>query len=116
MNKVIVYQKPTCTTCKKLNVELERRGMRFENVDYFLTPIPEKKILELIQKSGQTPETFLRKKEPKFKELQLDQKKWDAHTVAALLARHPELIERPIVECGAKAIVARPVEKVREIL
>ena len=67
MNRIIIYQKPTCTTCRALKNELEERGIKFDAVDYFLTPLPEKKIFELIQKSGQSPETFLRKKEIKFK-------------------------------------------------
>ena len=116
MEKLTIYQKPTCTTCRKLKSELEHRGVRFESVDYFLTPIPEKKILELIQKSGEAPKIFLRKKEPMYRELKLDQKILDAERVAALLAKYPELMERPIVERGAKAVLARPVEKVRELL
>ena len=115
MEKLTIYQKPTCTTCRKLKNELEERGVRFENVDYFLTPLPEKKILELIRKSGDAPEIFLRKKEPKYKELNLDKKTLDAATVAALLVKHPELMERPIAERGAKAVVARPIERVREL-
>ncbi len=39
----------------------------------------------------------------------------DVDVIKAMVA-DPNLIQRPIVEVGDKAIVARPIEKAREIL
>ncbi len=116
MEKLIVYQKPTCTSCRSLKIELEKCGVDFASVDYFLDPLSENKILELIKKSKQSPEVFIRKKEPLYKTLGLKQEKLDAKRVAELLANYPDLIERPIVEWGARVIVARPIEKIHELL
>jgi arsenate reductase len=59
---------------------------------------------------------ILRTKEPIYKELQLAQKNLSDDELIDLMVKHPDLIQRPILEQGAKAILARPAERVKEIL
>ena len=59
---------------------------------------------------------ILRTKEPIYKELKLAQKKYSEDKLIGLMEKHPELIERPIVERGSRAILARPAERILEIL
>ena len=54
--------------------------------------------------------------EPIYKELKLVQKKYSEDELIDLMEKHPELIERPIVERGSRAILARPAERILEIL
>ena len=116
MSKITVYQKPTCTTCRQVYQALKEKGIDFEAVNYYLEPIPKKKLRELLAKMGLGAAELLRKKEPIYKELKLDEKKLSEEELIDLMARHPDLIERPIVEKGAKAILARPAERLKEIL
>ncbi|MDP3920567.1 MAG: ArsC/Spx/MgsR family protein [Candidatus Omnitrophota bacterium] len=116
MSKIVVYQKPTCTTCRQVHAALTDKGVDFEAVNYYTDPIPKKKIKELLKKMGIPAVELLRKKESIYKELKLGEKKFSENELVDLMAEHPDLIERPIVEKGAKAILARPADRLREIL
>src|SRR3954453_12882904 len=48
MPELTVYEKPTCTTCRKLAALLEERDIDFERVNYHVDPLPEAKIRELL--------------------------------------------------------------------
>ena len=113
---VTVYQKPTCTTCRQVHTALRDAGVDFDAVDYYTDPIPRAKLEELIRKMGITPRQLLRTKEAAYRALGLaDASVTDAQIVDAMIA-NPDLIQRPIVEKGSRAILARPAERLREIL
>lgn len=114
--KIVVYQKPTCTTCRKVHALLKESGVDFELVDYYLDPIPRKKLVELLRKMDMKPRELLRTKEAIYKELKLGTRDLSDAELVDLMVRHPDLIQRPIVEKGAKAILARPPERLKEIL
>ena len=114
--KITVYQKPTCTTCREVYAALKDSGVDFEAVNYYLEPIPRTKLKELLRKMGISAEELLRKKEPIYKELKLDLKRLSEEEIVDLMTKHPDLIQRPIVEKGAKAILARPTERLKQIL
>ncbi len=116
MAKITVYQKPTCTTCREVTNALKDQGVDFEAVNYYVDPIPKTKLKELLRKMGIAAADLLRKKEPVYKELKLDSKKLSEDEILNLMVKHPDLIQRPIVEKGTKAILARPAERIREIL
>lgn len=114
--KIVVYQKQTCTTCRQVHAALKDSGVDFESVDYYLDPIPKAKLKELLRKMGMKARDLLRIKEPIYKELGLDDKELSEAAVLDLMVKHPDLIQRPIVEKGARAILARPAERLKEIL
>ena len=47
-----VYEKPTCTTCRKMVKLLKERGVEFDRLNYFVDPLPRKKLVALIKKTG----------------------------------------------------------------
>jgi arsenate reductase len=112
VEKITVYEKPTCSTCRRLFALLTERGIDFERVDYILDPLGDEKLRSLLSKAGLRPRDVVRMKEPGARELPLDD---DEATLQALV-RQPALLQRPIVERGARAVLARPPEKVLEIL
>mgnify|MGYP001618192110 FL=1 len=114
--KLTIYQKPTCTTCRQTMAILKEAGVDFEAINYYIDPIPKKKLKELLSKMKLSPQELLRTKEPIYKELKPAEKKLSDDELIDLLVKHPDLIQRPIVEKGSKAILARPAEKIREIL
>lgn len=113
---ITVYQKPTCTTCRKLFVILTEAGVDFEKVDYFVEPLSKAQLQRLLKKAGLRPRDVLRTKAPQFKELGLDDPKVGDARLVELMVAHPDLLQRPIVERGDRAVLARPPERVREIL
>jgi arsenate reductase len=116
MAELTVYEKPTCTTCRRLAQLLEERGIDFERVNYHVEPLPEPKIRELLAKAGIAPREALRTKEPAYRELGLDARDVPDDELIALMAEHPQLLQRPVVERGERAVLARPPERVLEIL
>ena len=116
MPDLTVYEKPTCTTCRKLAALLQERGIDFERVNYHLDPLPEEKIRELLRKAGVGPREVLRTKEPVYAELGLDRREASDDELIALMVEHPQLLQRPVVERGDRAVLARPPERVLEIL
>jgi arsenate reductase len=45
--KLVIYQKPACTTCRQVHAALIERGVDFEAVDYYVDSIPKKRLLDL---------------------------------------------------------------------
>lgn len=116
MSKITIYQKPTCTTCKQVYTTLKESGVDFDSVNYYLDPLSKSKIKELLKKMGIPAAELLRKKEDLYKTLKLADKNLSEDELVELMAKHPDLIQRPIVEKGSKAILARPAERIKEIL
>ncbi len=83
MAKITVYQKPTCTTCRQVYAALKESGVDFNAVDYYLEPIPKTKLRELLKKMGITASELIRKKEPIYKELKLDEKSSSLYALQA---------------------------------
>lgn len=114
--KITIYQKPTCTTCRQVYNALKESGVDFDSVNYYLEPISREKLKELLKKMGITPSELLRKKEEIYKKLKLGEKDLSEDAIVDLMVEHPDLIQRPIVEKGSKAVLARPAERLKEIL
>jgi arsenate reductase (glutaredoxin) len=115
MADLIVYEKPTCTTCRQLSALLAERGIEPERVDYHVTGLTEAEIRDLLAKAGAAPRDVLRTREPAHAEHVAGRDLSDDELIA-VMARHPELVQRPIVVRGDRAVLARPVERVLELL
>src|SRR5579883_728185 len=95
--KLTVYQKPTCTKCRTTLRILKERGAEFEAINYFETPLTEADLRALLKKLGMTARDILRKDEPLAKELGIAKKDTPDKELIALMTKHPDLIQRPIV-------------------
>ena len=113
---IVIYQKPTCTTCRQVHALLKDSGVDFNAVDYYVDPIPKPRLLELLKKMQIAPRQLLRTKETIYKTLKLGDRDLSDDEIVDLMVKHPDLIQRPIVENGARAILARPAERLKEIL
>ena len=114
--KITVYQKPTCTTCRQVHAALVESGVDFDAVNYYVDPIPKKKLLDLLRKMHMTPRELLRTKEPVYKTLRLAERELADDEIVDLMVKNPDLIQRPIVEKGGRAVLARPAERLKEII
>lgn len=116
MNKITIYQKPTCSTCKEVYQILKDANVDFESVDYYTAPISKTKLRELVQKLGAGLKDLIRTKEQVYQDLRLAEKNLTEEQLLDLIAIYPDLLQRPIVEQGEKAILAKPARKVKEFL
>jgi len=114
--ELTVYEKRTCTTCRNLAVMLEERGVDFDRVDYHVEPLSEGEIRELVRKTGRPARELFRAREPVYGELGLADREVDDDGAIALMAEHPQLMQRPVVVRGDRAVLGRPVERVLELL
>jgi arsenate reductase len=112
MADLIVYEKRTCTTCRNLAGLLEERGIGFDRVDFHVEPLTAGEIAELVRKTGQPARALFRAREPVYSELGLGDREVDDDEAIALMAEHTELMQRPVVVRGDRAVLARPVERV----
>lgn len=116
MATIVVYQKPTCSTCRQVYNALKESGVDFSAVNYYVDPIPKATLLNLLAKMGISARELLRTKEPIYRELGLASRQLDDEAIVELMVAHPDLIQRPIVEKGERAILARPADRLKEIL
>ena len=72
--RIVIYQKPTCTTCRQVHESLKTSGVDFEAVNYYLDPIPKTKLRELVKKMGIKPRELLRASEAVYRDLGLGKK------------------------------------------
>lgn len=84
-------------------------------MNYFNEPLTEKKLRGLLKKAGLTPFDVLRKGEAAFKELGITPETPEDDIIRYIIA-NPSLLQRPIVEVGDRAVLARPVEKALDII
>ena len=91
-------------------------GVDFDAVDYYVDPIPKSRLKELLRKMGIPARGLLRTNEEQYKKLDLARRELSDDEIVDLMVKYPDLIQRPIVEKGARAILARPAERLREIL
>ena len=112
---ITVYEKPTCTTCRRLNKLLIENGIDWTKVNYFIEPFTEDKLTDLLKKTGLRPYDVLRRTEPGVKQRQITAETPDGDVIAAMVV-DPSIIQRPIVEVGTRAVLARPIEKALELI
>jgi arsenate reductase (glutaredoxin) len=116
MKKLTVYQKPTCSKCRETLSLLRNHGAEFEAINYYETPLAEKDLAQLLTKLGLTARDILRKDEPIARELGLAKKEMTDTELIALMVKHPDLMQRPIVVGGDMAVLGRPAENVEKLL
>ena len=90
--------------------------MDFAKVNYYLEPIGEAKLRELLVKMGIAPRELLRTGEAVYRELDLGRRELTDDELIRLMVEHPDLIQRPIVERGDRAVLGRPTERIKELL
>jgi len=112
--KATIYHNPNCSTSRKALARLRDVGADVTVIEYLKTPPTQGELARLYQQAGLTPREGLRMKETRAKELVAEGASDDA--ILAAMAAEPVLIERPIVVTEKGVRLARPLEKLEEIL
>ncbi|MER9138659.1 arsenate reductase (glutaredoxin) [Mesorhizobium sp. M0830] len=113
---VTIYHNPACGTSRNTLAIIRQSGEEPEVIDYLKTPPSRERLVELIAAMGMTPRDLLREKDTPYAELGLADPKWTDEQILDLMLEHPILINRPIVVSPLGVVLARPSEKVLDIL
>ena len=116
MDDQLVYHNPSCSKSRGALEILRERGVDADVVEYLKAP-PDRAALERILDAIPDEPVALVRNDQRFKDLGLDRADYESRdAVIALLLEHPELMERPVVFRGDRALICRPSEKVLELL
>ncbi|SDA96186.1 arsenate reductase (glutaredoxin) [Mesorhizobium qingshengii] len=113
---VTIYHNPACGTSRNTLAIIRQSGEEPEVIEYLKTPPSRQKLVELIAAMGMTPRELLREKGTPYAELGLADPKWSDDDLLDFMLAHPILINRPIVVSPLGVVLARPSEKVLDIL
>lgn len=112
---ITIYHNARCSKSREGVCFLEESNEEFEIINYLEKSPKKRELKSLLKKLKFSPIELIRKKEPiwiaNFKGLDLS----DEEVIEAMI-KYPILIERPIIVNGNKAVIARPTEKINEIL
>ena len=110
-----IYVNPLCSKCRTALSLLEERGVQADTILYLDEPPTVAGLRALMQLLAiDDPRLMMRTAEPVHAELELDQVAGD--DLLEAITRHPILLERPIFVVGDRAVIARPPERLLELL
>jgi arsenate reductase len=114
-NSITIYHNGECSKCRGALEIMQERGIPHNIRWYLAEPLTKDELSALLQKLAINPSQLVRKSEPLYRE-QYEGKDISEAEWLDILADNPILIERPIVEKGPVAIVARPPERIFELI
>lgn len=106
---------PRCSKSRAAKALLEERGVAFVERRYLDAPLSRTELATLHERLRRSPREWLRRGEASYAASGLDESASDDAILDAMAA-HPELIERPILIAGDRAVVGRPPETLLELL
>ena len=116
MAQITIYHKPTCSTCRQAVQLLKDSGKPFTAVNYYEEPFTKARLKALLKKAGLTPKQVLRTKEDVYKQLKLSERTLSDDELIDLMVKHPDLIQRPLIDAGETALLARPADNLKQLL
>jgi arsenate reductase len=116
MAEWIIYYNPKCGSCRNALEILKEAKIKPKVVEYLKNPPSIKELNGLLKKLRVAPSEIIRSKELIYEELKLGQGEKSREDLLRAISEHPVLLQRPIVVCDYRAVIARPPEKVKELL
>lgn len=113
---VTIYHNPDCGTSRNALAMIRASGEEPIVIEYLKTPPSRERLVALIAAVGIPVRALLREKGTPYAELGLADPKWSDDELIDQMLAHPILINRPIVETEKGTVLARPSERVLEVL
>ncbi len=116
MSDITIFHNPRCGTSRNVLALIRHAGLAPRVVEYLQAPPSRDEILALAAATGQPLRALLRAKEPQFAELGLGDPALGDEVLLDAIARHPVLLNRPIVVTPLGTALCRPSEAVLALL
>jgi arsenate reductase (glutaredoxin) len=114
--KVTIFHNPQCSKSRGALAILTERAVPHDVVEYLKAPPDRATLGRILAMLGGPPGALVRR-DKRYQELGLrEQDHATREQVVDLLARHPELMERPVVIAGSRAVIGRPPERVLDLV
>lgn len=110
-----LYHNPRCAKSREALKFLQDKGMEVDIIDYIKNPPSKAEFKRILKKLGIKAEELLRKNEKLYKEEYKEKSLKNDEWIQVMLD-NPKLMERPIFINGEQAVLARPADKIQEIL
>lgn len=114
-SKIQIYHNPRCRKSREALHYLEENEIEHETVYYLKNPISTSTLKTLLKYLNLNAFALLRKNETLWK-TEFANKEWTEEELITIMIQNPKLIERPIVVKNEKAVIARPLEKIEDLL
>lgn len=111
----IIYHNPRCTKSRQGLAYLSEKGIDPIIKEYLKEELSKQELSDVIKHLGIKPEELVRKTEADYKDNFKGKSLSDDEWIGAMI-KYPKLIQRPIIIHGDKAVVARPTERIDELL
>ncbi|MBX9739823.1 MAG: arsenate reductase (glutaredoxin) [Beijerinckiaceae bacterium] len=111
-----IYHNPACGTSRAVLTRLREAGVEPEIVEYLKTPPSKVELKALLTKLSLEPRDILRRKGTTLETLGMEERNLDPDDILDAIAKHPILLERPIVVMSDLARICRPAEVVEQFL
>lgn len=111
-----IYHNPRCSKSREALALLEASGQPLTIIRYLETPPDSARLQQLVRQLGMPVRKLLRTGEEEYEALGLASPELTDASIIDAIARHPGLLERPIVVNGNRAVIARPPERLKELL
>ena len=116
MEPFLIYHNPQCSKSRKALMLLKENGVNPEIIYYLDNPPTLLELKDLVNKLDLGLRDILRISEPEYSELLLSNESLSEEMLFDIVCKHPNLIQRPIIIRGNRAVLGRPPENVLSFL
>jgi arsenate reductase len=116
MSDTTIFHNPNCSTSRQVLQTLRDAGLDPTVVDYMKVGWTEAELRRILSETGLTARQLMRTRGDLPGDLGLDDPSVGDETILKAMLEHPVLVERPVVRTARGTVLARPKEKVEEIL
>ncbi|MGG6461508.1 arsenate reductase (glutaredoxin) [Solilutibacter silvestris] len=116
MSDLTLYHNDACSKCRATAALLAEHGLQPRVVEYLQTPPDAETLRDLLTRLAIPARDLLRKGEPEYAALGLDDPALSDEAAIAAMVEYPRLIERPILVLRDRAVICRPPERALELI
>jgi arsenate reductase len=115
MEEITIWHNPRCSKSRDALNFLQEKKIALGVIKYLDAKLTKEDMKEVLQMLGMSARELMRTKENIYKELNLKDENDEEKLIEAMI-NNPKLIERPIIIKDGSAVIARPLEKINELL
>ena len=115
MKQIKIFHNNRCSKSRQALAIVNQLSKNVQVIDYMNHPVLKSELIQVLKYLKMSPQDLLRKNEADYKE-HIKGKNLNDDQMIDLMLEYPKLIERPIVICNERAIVARPPEIVNAFI